>query len=994
MNDVIGKCKLGIDCTYSINSTATPILKNYSFTTNGIKLILSNYNNVIANKNTTTVKFANSVCTVTSVSLPNIYCNLPKTPNNTFQLEAGSHKPRVHIENIGYALYDLSIQDYIVPLEVSSLSQNKGSTQGGQILTLSGNGFPYSHAGIQRLSVTLGGVQAEVIQSTNNLLTIRTPGAKDNNNKEIIVKFNDNSATSNDYQYSEESIPIVSSVSPKSASPALKTICVITGNNFGNDSSKVAVKLIPQDKTGNTYELSVINCSNTVIYAVLGGGKVGSYELKVEVAGIGASKQATTNAALFKYELIVYSITPNTGSVYGGTKLIIKGINFSPVLKQNQVYIGDNNYCTILESNTSTIICETREALEGTANEVLPMYFTQRVQEEAICQARKCEFVYDNKTSPRIITDPLRYISARARDIVTLNGSNLYPDLGEKAKIYFVKGNNTKGVFDMDLEIDPFETSSTYIKFIMPELEEGAYNIKVYIGNNGWAWINPEFTIITPIEVYNIIINDGKLDNSQNLVSRGGAAITIYGNGFSDEIVYIDNGVWWCPIIFSSRTVIKCITRDIWTEKTYKVFVYRDNDNKYSCNNCSFSVAASKSPYVWAGNCSGSGLAPSILCVLTGDNLNLSSYPVPYLDDYASDKSMRKRIQGETISVFKKNITIAFNNVPNNTYKLNIYYEPQGHASINSAVKNINIGLFDVKSDDVMSSYLGGKNFSVSAKFLPNMSNECINNITICGSICKILDYNEERATCKVPKLINPQIMQKFQIQEQESTFQTDYDVYADNQWPKQFINDKKLTSYYDSKNSFCYLLFDFKQDYLFQAQEIHYYPSTARNVKDFIGLNFQGSYDGVNWDLLFTLDKNIKTGWNVWSGNSPSYRFFRMQSPVDKHVSRCQMAEIKFYGVKYYGKANTMDLGCEAILNINGYSLVLPSLVLYNTNSTPIAYEVTPNIGPTSGGTTITIAGKSFGYDKKEVLVFVDGVPCEVRLVSDEKVVCVTGIK
>ena len=988
---------MGLNCSYGINANITPILQNYTVTQTGLILVISNFNSVKVNAASISIKFANSICTVSSISLPNIQCTLPKTLNNTLQLEAGSHKPLVHVENIGYLLFNPNLLDYKVSLKIISLSSNQGSSQGGLNLQIVGTGFPFCPSRIDYLNVKIGGIKAQITEFNNGAITIKTPPAQSNFNGNLEISFNGLIVSSNSYQYSDNSVPIITKINPSSASPSLKTIVSVEGSNFGTDKSKVKLFLVSTLKNTTIYELSVINCTINLIYGVLGGGQVGSYKLKIELDQVGSSKEALINTALFKYELIVISLSPQTGSIYGGTQITIKGVNFSPVKKQNQVYLGDNNYCVVLESSHDSIVCETKPAPSSYIDTPLSVAITQRVQDEAICPLQICMFIFVNQTSPRIDTKNLTFIVARAGETVTLNGSNLYPDLGENVLIKFVKGarvDNTV-VFDMDLQIQPFETTATYLKFKMPALIQGSYTIQIFVENNGWAWIDPLFTIVTPIEVYGITIDNGKLDNNQNMISRGGAIINITGNGFYDELIYIDNNVWWCPILSNSTTMITCVARDMWTENKYKVYVYRDQNTKYTCNNCVFNVSGTKSPYVWTSNCTSDNLDSNTFCLLTGDSLNLSSFPIPYLEDYSSDNTLlRSRIQGKTLSVFKKNMTISFTNVPNNTYRLNIYYEPQGFASISTSSKRLNVGLFGVRSDSILSSYLGGKIFNIYGSIFPDMSKEKINNVSLCGSICKVVNYSSNFVQCLVPKLINPLILDYYQISEKEASFQTDYDVYGDNAWPTQYINDQKLTTYYESKNSFCNIVFDFRQDYLFQAQEIHYYPSTALEIATYYGLVFQGSFDGNSWDTLFTLDRNIKTGWNIWEGNSPSYRFFKIKSPIDKHASQCRISEIKFFGIKYYGKANTMDISCDATIKMNGYQLVLPSVVQYNQENTPKIIDVTPNTGPTSGGTTISIFGKAFGYSLQGVSVIVDGVICVVRIVTNEKIVCVTGAK
>ena len=988
---------MNLNTTYIVNNNITPIVQNFTVTTTGLTLLLANYDHFSINVSTTTIKFANSLCSISSIALPKLYCTLPKTLNNTFQLEAGYYKPLIHVNNIGYLVYNPVLLDYYVPLQIISVVPNKGSTQGGQTLKISGNGFVFDQSRISSLSVLVGGISAQIISSTNSEIIVKTPPATTSNNGLINILFNGQSNTSNLFQYNDSLVPLVSGINPSTASPSQKTIFSVQGSNFGTDKTKLRLFLVSTDQN-RTYELSILNCTSNLIYGGLGGGRSGSYKLSVVLDGIGTSKESLSGASSFKYELKIWTISPNVGSIYGGTNITITGLNLSPVNKQNQVYIGDNNYCVVLESNQSTIICQTKAGPSDSIDSLLKVVVTQRVQEEALCLASNCSFVYVNKTSPIINTNGLPFVLARAGETVTLNGSNLVPTSNNKVIIKFVKGTRIYQslYFNMELQIEAFEVTSTYLKFKMPALIEGSYTIQVFVGNKGWAWIDPLFTVVTPIEVYGITVDNGNLDNNQNIASRGGLMINITGNGFSNEIVFIDNNVWWCPILQNSTTMITCVSRDIWTENRYTVYVYRDQNNKFTCkNNCSFNISASKSPYVWSSNCSSASLSPNITCFFTGDNLNLSKNPIPYLSDYSQDGIyLRNRIPGKTLSVFKQNLTITFTNIPNNTYRLDLYYEPQGFASISGSAKKVQVGLFNISSVYVASSYLGGKNLTIYGNILPNMYIENLNNISLCGSICKVIDYSSNYVKCAIPKLINPQILDKYQLRDQEADFQTGYDISGDNYWPLQYINDQKLVTYYDSQNSYCNVMFDFRKDYLMEAQEIHYYPTTARSIQDFYGLLFQASYDGVNWDNLFTLDRNMKTGWNIWQGNSPSYRFYKIQSPIDKHPSRCQISEVKFYGIKYYGQANTLEMNCDAKISINGWSMVLPSVVRYSQTTTPIVSLVTPNNGPTSGGTSLTIAGDSFGYAVNNVSVRVDGINCVVKLVQNQKIVCVTGAK
>ena len=997
VNGILGKCVQDVNCSYIISRDITPVVQNFTVTQSGLNIVISNYS-LSLNRTSVFINFASSICTITSFSLPNIQCVLPKN-NNSLQLEAGNYKPLIHVDNIGYMIYNPNLKDYFVPLVINSVSPNKGSSQGGAILQITGNGFPFNPERLSSLDIRVGGTPAQIIQSNNLILTIRTPPISKSNYNMLSVSVNQQNVQSNIFQYNDSSVPIVAKLTPSSSSPSKKSIIIIQGANFPTDTTPLKVILFSIE-TNRTYELSILNSTSNQIYAVLGGGKRGSYQLKVWIDQIGYSKENVQGSSLFKYELNVISISPNVGSLYGGTNLTISGVNFSPLLKQNQVFIGDNNFCVVLESNQNFIVCQTKPAPTGYENTLLNVTVTQRVSEEALCSAKVCIFTYKTSSSPIInTTNGITFISARAGETVTLNGTNLAPLANNKVTVKFVKGARDfqNYYFDMALQVDAFEATNNSIKFIMPALIAGSYTIQVYVGNKGLAYIDPAFTIVTPIEVYGIVINNGNLDNSNNTVSRGGLIINVTGNGFYDEIIAIDNNVWWCPIIQNSTTMISCTIRDIYSEIRYTVSVFRDPVNKFSCkNNCSFNISAKKTPYVQASSCNNSNISPNFTCTVLGDMLNISSNPIPYLSIYSYDnKYLKYRIAGKVISVYQKNLTFSFTNVPNNTYRFELYYEHQGYASVSSnIVKNINIGLFNVSSDYISSSYYGGKIITFNGNIFPDMYMEKLNNITICSSICKVVNYSLNSVKCQIPKLLNPQILDKYRIADNEADFITDYDVNGDTLSAVQYINDKKLSTYYQSRNSFCSITFDFKKDFLFEAQQIHYYPSTVKNIQSFYGLVFQGSFDGVNWDILFTLDRNIKTGWNVWQGNFPSYRFFKIRSLVDKHDSQCMIAEVKFFGVKYYGGSDVMESDCETKLSLNGWTMILPSAVHYSQNNTPVVTQITPNLGPTSGATPITISGDGFGYSAAGVNVLLDGVKCVVKTVANDKIICVTGAR
>lgn len=99
----------------------------------------------------------------------------------------------------------------------------------------------------------------------------------------------------------------------------------------------------------------------------MGGGHVGLFKVRVVLKDKGYSIPDSATAANFKYEIKVTSVTPNVGSLLGGTELTIVGENFSGANKNdNNVFISYdvfglhvNIMCTVTSATTTLIKCTT-----------------------------------------------------------------------------------------------------------------------------------------------------------------------------------------------------------------------------------------------------------------------------------------------------------------------------------------------------------------------------------------------------------------------------------------------------------------------------------------------------------------------------------------------------------------------------------------------------------------------------------------------------------
>ncbi len=168
------------------------------------------------------------------------------------------------------------------------------------------------------------------------------------------VTVSDGTYSNSDLQFnyigvaSLPSLPTITSLSPKSSNPKLKTILNITGEHFGTNIS--AFRVFLSNSSGPAYQLKVISVNDTLIRCGLSGGLAGEFRVQVNFPDEnGDAVAATVGADLFTYSFQIDSISPSNGSYYGGTLLTIKGKNFLTGSGETLVYIGDaiNWFCSI-----------------------------------------------------------------------------------------------------------------------------------------------------------------------------------------------------------------------------------------------------------------------------------------------------------------------------------------------------------------------------------------------------------------------------------------------------------------------------------------------------------------------------------------------------------------------------------------------------------------------------------------------------------------------
>lgn len=87
--------------------------------------------------------------------------------------------------------------------------------------------------------------------------------------------------------------------------------------------------------------MKILENTDTTIKVGIPGGLPGNFEVNIIKTGFGNAIANPTTANDFVYEVLITGVSPNTGSIGGGTLITISGKNFVPDVMDTLVHIGN-----------------------------------------------------------------------------------------------------------------------------------------------------------------------------------------------------------------------------------------------------------------------------------------------------------------------------------------------------------------------------------------------------------------------------------------------------------------------------------------------------------------------------------------------------------------------------------------------------------------------------------------------------------------------------
>ncbi|XP_069076730.1 fibrocystin-L-like isoform X2 [Pleurodeles waltl] len=277
-------------------------------------------------------------CPIISVSESKIVCRI-------LSGKAGSFPVIVYIAERGLAQPEPNkTVRFTYKIHVSNISPDRGSPAGGTLLTITGSGFD------EQSQVSVNGNPCEVIRrSLTEIQCITPPGQLGNTRVDVFVNGLNVTLTGHFLYTSAVYTSVITDVFPNTSSVLGNRNLTLFGSNFGNALADtrvyIGVGLCP-----------VLEMNSTHVVCLLPSLPPGTYPVLLKVGNLGFASVSDPLKANITYILEVNSISPQHGSVYGGTKITITGSGFSTEPGINEVQL-DSTPCQVTSSAAESLEC-------------------------------------------------------------------------------------------------------------------------------------------------------------------------------------------------------------------------------------------------------------------------------------------------------------------------------------------------------------------------------------------------------------------------------------------------------------------------------------------------------------------------------------------------------------------------------------------------------------------------------------------------------------
>ncbi|XP_075126263.1 fibrocystin-L-like [Leptodactylus fuscus] len=337
INGIPSKCSG--NCDYTWDPVQTPAIYSISTGVSGDNKILiingTGFSNSSGN-DTTYVTIGNYSCSILALTDKEIRCQVQKASAGTFPIS-------VYIAKRGLAVSNGKNFTFTYQITISSLTPSSGSLAGGTLVTILGSGFSTDS------TVELKGSGCAVVFANLTMITCRTSAGPEGFADVFVLTNGLNGTLYNAFNFTSYLAPTITGLSPNTSSVLGNTTLTISGNNLQTQSVGNAVIL------GNQL-CEILKWTPTSITCLLPALPPGKYNVLVQVGNWGFAI-SRNNKTSVEYILEVNSISPQYGSLYGGSRVTLTGAGFSLDPNENtKVQIGSLP-CNVSVSSANKMIC-------------------------------------------------------------------------------------------------------------------------------------------------------------------------------------------------------------------------------------------------------------------------------------------------------------------------------------------------------------------------------------------------------------------------------------------------------------------------------------------------------------------------------------------------------------------------------------------------------------------------------------------------------------
>ncbi|XP_019323389.2 fibrocystin-L isoform X1 [Panthera pardus] len=391
------------------------------------------------------------------------------------------------VYNLGTALNTLSSESdgrFVLLPNIDMVLPNAGSTSGMTRVTIKGSGFAVSSAGAE---VFMGHLPCRVLSVNYTAIECETSPAPQQLVKvDLLIHGVPAQCQGNcSFSYSESITAFITRILPNSIKGPGEVL--IEGDGFGTALEDIAVFI------GNQ-QVRAIDVNDNNITVLVSPLPAGLHPLSVVVGSKGVALGNLTVSSP-----AVASVTPISGSIAGGTPLVITGNGFYP--GNTTVTVGDEP-CEIISVNSSEVSCSSPAGMVGrvdvkiSVNTVAypPLSFTYTLEDTPLLRE------IDPRTGP-------------PGTQIQITGSNFGIDILEIS----VMINN--------IQCNVTMVNDSVLQCIIGDHAGGTYPVMMHHKTKGFAVSAVVFEY--PLTIQNIHPSQGSFG--------GGQTMTVTGTGFNPQ---------------------------------------------------------------------------------------------------------------------------------------------------------------------------------------------------------------------------------------------------------------------------------------------------------------------------------------------------------------------------------------------------------------------------------------------------------------------------